>query len=60
MSTGTLVLRFGKYRGKPISDMPTSYLDYLLGWEGLMPFQKRAIHEHLKTRQDWLRMGDES
>ena len=51
--TGDLVLSFGKYKGYCIRDVPTEYLDWLLGQEWAYESTKDAIEAHLKTRSDW-------
>lgn len=44
-------LPFGKHKGEPIEDVPTEYLDYLLGLDNLYADTRQAI-EREKTRRD--------
>jgi uncharacterized protein (DUF3820 family) len=48
------ILQFGCHKGKHISDVPTSYLDWLLGEGWVYPELKDQIERHLRTRADWL------
>lgn len=59
MSTGDFVMPFGKHRGEPLSDIPTDYLDYVLGFDDLYPGTEAAIVAHLETRPDWNRQESE-
>lgn len=52
MSTGDFIIPFGKYQGKPAADVPTGYLDWLLG-ETRDPDLRHALLAHLRTRADW-------
>jgi uncharacterized protein YcbK (DUF882 family) len=38
-----MILQFGKHKGKSITEVPASYLDYLLGWDKLKPEMRTAI-----------------
>ena len=52
------VMRFGKYKGKPASEIPVEYLDWLIGEPWLYPELREQLVEHLYTRPEWLRMED--
>lgn len=43
-------LPFGKYKGQPMSLVPTSYFEYLLGWDKLKPEMRSLIEKHLATQ----------
>ncbi|HUS46136.1 MAG TPA: DUF3820 family protein [Phycisphaerae bacterium] len=58
MSTGDFIMPFGKYQGKLLSDIPTKYLDYMLGLNNLWPGTRAAILAHLRTRGNWQRMEE--
>ena len=58
MTTGDYVLRFGKHKGEPLSEIPTEYLDWLLGKDFVWPEVKDAIVAHLRTRADWQNLGE--
>ena len=55
MAKGDARMPFGKYKGQPLSDCPTDYLDWLLGQDWLRRELAEAIESHLKTRADWAR-----
>ncbi len=59
MSTGDFVMPFGKHKDQPLSDIPTDYLDHVLGFDDLWPRTEAAIVAHLETRLDWTRQEDE-
>ncbi len=42
-------LRFGKYKGRDLRNVPKDYLEYLLKWEGLGPIIRDAIKEQLEV-----------
>lgn len=44
-------LRFGKYDGEPIRDVPTDYLRWLDGLPDLRPWTRRQVRAELKTRE---------
>jgi hypothetical protein len=44
-------LSFGKYRGVPITEVPTKALKHYLAWEGLRDAQRTAIEAVLATRE---------
>jgi hypothetical protein len=47
-----MILRFGKFRGRPIDDVPTAYLEWLLDTvEWLEPWQHHAIEAELADRR---------
>jgi hypothetical protein len=50
---GDTILRFGKYKGAKIRDVPVEYLDYLLGWDELYPSIRADIEAYLKTQADY-------
>ncbi len=50
------VIPFGKHRGNYASDIPVSYLDWLIGQDWLDSELESQIHEHLKTRPEWQSM----
>lgn len=50
------VIPFGKYSGNYASDIPVSYLDWLIGQDWLNSDLENEIHEHLKTRPEWQSM----
>lgn len=46
---------FGKYKGKPMSDVPVSYLHWL--WNnGLMNEPNKPVHQYIKNNIDALQM----
>lgn len=50
---------FGKYKDRPLIDIPVEYLDWLIG-QGFPSKQlKGKITEHLQTRPEWHQLGDE-
>ena len=59
MSTGDFVMPFGAHKDEPLSDIPTEYLDYILGFDDLWPSTRDAIVAHLRTRADWQSMDRE-
>ena len=46
------VMPFGKHKGEKLSDIPTDYLKYILGWDRLYDGLRKTIEAHLKTRED--------
>lgn len=50
MNTGDFVMPFGVHKDKPLSEIPTGYLDFVLGFENLWPSTRDAIVAHLRTR----------
>jgi uncharacterized protein (DUF3820 family) len=59
MSTGEFIMPFGAHKGKPLSEIPTEYLDHVLGFDNLWPSTRDAILAHLRTRADWQNMDRE-
>ena len=59
MNTGDFVMSFGVHKDKPLSEIPTGYLDFVLGFENLWPSTRDAILAHLRTRADWQSMDRE-
>lgn len=61
MATTDPILPFGKHKGEYASDVPVSYLDWLIGqdWMDEKPELKESIEEHLRGRPEWHRMGDD-
>jgi uncharacterized protein (DUF3820 family) len=53
------VMPFGKYKGEPLADIPVSYLDWIIGQDWIKPDLKEQIEEHLQTRPEWHRLGDD-
>ena len=47
------VMPFGKYKGEPLSEIPTEYLDWLLGSDNLYESTKEQIEDKLDRRTDW-------
>jgi len=47
------VMPFGKYTGRPLSEIPTKYLDYVLGLDNLWESTENAILSELNKRTDW-------
>ena len=52
MSDETVTMPFGKHKGEQLGDIPTEYLDYILGWDKLYDDLRKTIEAHLKTRED--------
>jgi hypothetical protein len=50
--SGQRTLRFGKYKGRVLATVPTSYLKYLLEWPKLHLKTRHAILAHLASRPD--------
>jgi uncharacterized protein (DUF3820 family) len=52
-----IVMPFGKYKGQSIDEIPTDYLDWLIGQDFMIGGRNRdlaaRIAEHLNTRRDW-------
>jgi hypothetical protein len=49
---------FGKFKGRPLYSLPTSYLDWLL----TLPLRyglDKAVNAELLTRRDWFDIQDE-
>ncbi len=46
----TVFMQFGKYRGKPVADLPRGYLSWLLGCDALTPELGRAVQAELRRR----------
>ena len=59
MNTGDFRMPFGAHKDKPLSEIPTKYLDFVLGFENLWPSTFDAIAAHLRTRADWQNMDRE-
>ena len=59
MSTGDFLMPFGTHKDEPLSEIPTEYLDYVLGFDNLWPSTRDAIVTHLRTRADWQNMDRE-
>lgn len=59
--TNDFEMPFGKYKGEMCSDVPTHYLDWLLGLEWLKPDLEEKIIRVLEDRPEWTRgdLGDE-
>ena len=56
-TTGDFILPIGKrYRGQALSEIPTEYLDWLLGEDWVWESTKDKIEAHLATRADWKRI----
>ena len=57
---GSIVMPFGKYKGEELSNIPTEYLDWLIGqdWMNGRDLQ-RDILTHLRTRAEWHNMEDD-
>jgi len=53
VSDSSFVMPFGKYKDEPLSDIPTSYLDYMLGLDDLWEDTENAILAELEKRTDW-------
>jgi len=56
------IMPFGKHGGKPISDIPVEYLDWLIGEQWFVTkFYELAeqIERHLEGRVEWQRMDDD-
>ena len=47
------ILRFGKYKGKAISECPIEYLDWLIGQDWLDENLKEDIEEYLNECPEW-------
>lgn len=45
---GRFIIGFGKYKGKPLKDIPIDYLLYLLDWPVLLPRTRTAIEKFLE------------
>lgn len=57
---GSICMPFGKHRGVALEDIPTSYLDWLIGQDWIQGRDLcRDITAHLNTRADWHQMGEE-
>jgi len=52
-SSGEFVMPFGKYTGRPLSEISTKYLDYVLGTDNLWESTENAILTELNKRTDW-------
>jgi uncharacterized protein (DUF3820 family) len=51
---GSIVMPLGKYKGTELSDIPTPYLDWLIGQDWMAGRDLgRDILAHLNTRADW-------
>lgn len=53
------ILPFGIHKGEAASDVPVEYLDWLIGQDWLRPELKRQIEDHLRSRPEWERLGDD-
>ena len=51
---------WGKHKGQMVSDIPTDYLDWLIGQSWMDAAKNKAlkfkVEAHLQTRADWMRM----
>jgi uncharacterized protein (DUF3820 family) len=57
-TTGDKLMPFGKYKGEPLSEIPTAYLDWLIGQERMQGKELQDdIVAHLNTRAEWKRMS---
>ena len=57
---GLVIMPFGKHKDKPIKDLPTHYLDWIIGEDWFcQKFEdlKTLIIEELKQRPDWQNMS---
>ena len=57
---GLVIMPFGKHKDKPIKDLPTHYLDWIIGEDWFCDkFKdlKDYIIEVLKQRPDWQNMS---
>jgi uncharacterized protein (DUF3820 family) len=52
---GSICMPFGKHKGTELSEIPTAYLDWLIGQEWFKGDLKTSVEAHLETRADWLR-----
>jgi len=50
------VIPFGRWRGRRCSQIPATYLDWLIGQDWLRPGLRLRIEAHLATRADWKRI----
>ena len=58
---GSIVMPFGKHKGVEVCDIPTSYLDWLIGQAWFITrFTDLAeeIARHLRDRPDWAALGE--
>jgi hypothetical protein len=46
-----VVMPFGKHRGQALGSLPTDYLDWLLGWDGLRPGLRRDVQAVMAWRR---------
>lgn len=52
-------LPFGKYKTCQLSEIPTDYLDWLIGQDWLKSELTQQITDHLNTRSDWHQKDNE-
>lgn len=50
---GDYILRFGKHKGCKLRDVPTGYLDWMLGLDDLRADTREAIESYLKTQSEY-------
>ena len=48
---------FGKHKGKPISECPIEYLDWLIGQDWCFDDLKDDIQEYLEGCAEWHNLG---
>jgi hypothetical protein len=52
---------FGKHKGELLADIPVHYLDWMIGqdWMDEKPELKERIEDHVATRPEWQRLGED-
>lgn len=50
------IISFGQYKGRRISEIPISYLDWLIGQHWLRPGLKKKVEKYLEGCAEWKRM----
>ena len=56
-----ITMRFGKYKGERLADIPVSYLDWVIGQDWLGDPLNQQIVEHLETSRakEWSELSED-